>query len=60
MIIIFIHVFDKSTFEELKKRGAIPLKTDTVPYIMLQNENTIISFENIDETKFEKSDIMYF
>ena len=57
---MFIHVFNLQTFNKLKERGAIPLKQDCIPYIMLIEENTFVDFEDISENSYEFSDIMYF
>lgn len=57
---MFIHVFDKKTFEEFKSRGAIPLKKDSVPFIMLIEEDTKMSFEDISKDYYEISETMYF
>lgn len=57
---MFLHVFENKTFEELEKRGAIPLKKDSIPYVMLVEEDKKVSFSGLDNTKFEVADTMYF
>ena len=56
---MFIHIFDKEVFEEIVKRGAIPLKTDCVPFIALLEDGVDINFENINDSLFKFSDTMY-
>ena len=60
MIALFIHVFNKQTFDKLQERGAIPLKVDCIPYIMLLEENTFVDFEDISTDYYKFSDVMYF
>ena len=57
---MFVHVFNLQTFNKLKERGAIPLKQDCIPYIMLIEENTYVDFDGISKNSYEISDIMYF
>ena len=57
---MFLHVFEKEIFEELEKRGAIPLKKDSIPYVMLLEEDNKVSFSGLDSRKFEIADTMYF
>ena len=57
---MFVHVFNLQTFNKLKERGAIPLKQDCIPYIMLIEENTFVDFEDINKNHYEYSDTMYF
>ena len=59
MIALFIHVINKQTFDKLQERGAIPLKIDCIPYIMLLDENTFVDFEDISTDYYKFSDVMY-
>lgn len=57
---MFVQVFNQQTFNKLKERGAIPLKQDCIPFIMLIEENTYVDFDDISENHYKFSDIMYF